>query len=454
MTSPEGAMDRDAWPPPVVGMLGLAFDAVTLEATVAHLAELALARRRGEDRPLCQVATVNVDFLVNVYGWGRSVRHPELRDVLRRAGLVVADGMPLVWLSRLLGAPLPERVAGSDLVPALAARAAQEGLSLYLLGGREGVAQRAAEVLQRRYPGLVIAGWRSPMIHTAGPQLPRSLAEDEALVAEINASGADVLLVGLGNPKQELWIDRNRSRLAVAAAIGVGGTYEFIAGTVSRAPVGLQRAGLEWLYRLTRQPRRLFKRYAVGLVAFGHMAGRQLWGRWWHGRGGQVAATLSALRLEDPTGRLVVDCQGLKCLHPRAQGQLLRTWRQCWLRQRPFWVVGVEPALRRSLAVAYLDDLVAPANPWLRRQGNVLARQLEMVPAPLGIVIVIRGRWEGAALGAALADLVLPDPREIQGTLAIDRSELSSVDGPGGVALADFERRLTTLGFRVVWVDG
>jgi N-acetylglucosaminyldiphosphoundecaprenol N-acetyl-beta-D-mannosaminyltransferase len=243
--------------------LGIPVDNLTREGAVDRIIELA-KRRDGRAR---LVSTLNVDFLVNALGTGFSrARHPELLEVLRQSDLVTADGFPILWLSRIAGRPLPHRVCGSDLVPGLAERAATEGLSIFLLGGGEGIGARAAEVLQRQNPGLRIAGAAAPMIHAAGPGLSRAEADDQALVEMINASGADILLIGLGNPKQELWFNRNRYRLKVPVSIGVGGTFSFIVGSVRRAPRWMQRSNLEWLYRITQDPARLWRRYALGMI--------------------------------------------------------------------------------------------------------------------------------------------------------------------------------------------
>jgi exopolysaccharide biosynthesis WecB/TagA/CpsF family protein len=180
--------------------------------------------------------------------------------------MVTADGFPIIWLSKIMGKPLKQRVTGSDLTPALASRAAKEGLSLFLLGGGEGVAAAAATALQEANQGLKIAGTAAPFIHTQGPALADFAADDEIILHNINSSGADILLVGLGNPKQELWFNRNRHKLKVPVAIGVGGTFEFITGSVRRAPDWMQRLNLEWLFRITQDPARLWRRYAKGLL--------------------------------------------------------------------------------------------------------------------------------------------------------------------------------------------
>jgi exopolysaccharide biosynthesis WecB/TagA/CpsF family protein len=246
-----------------VSSLGIPVDNLTLAEAVERVVAMAQTR---DGRPRL-VSTLNVDFLVNALGTRfRRARHPELLDVLRNADLVTADGFPILWLSRIVGRPLRQRVCGSDLVPALGPRASEEGLSLFLLGGADGVAGAAAERLQMLNPGLRIAGTAAPFVHTDGPGLVSGMAEDAAIVEQINASGADILLVGMGNPKQELWFNRNRGRLQVPVSIGVGGTFEFITGSVRRAPAWVQQLNLEWLFRITQDPARLWRRYAVGLA--------------------------------------------------------------------------------------------------------------------------------------------------------------------------------------------
>jgi N-acetylglucosaminyldiphosphoundecaprenol N-acetyl-beta-D-mannosaminyltransferase len=186
-----------------------------------------------------QICTVSPEFVMIAQD------NPEFMQVLRQADLCVADGVGLLLAARLLGHRLPERVTGSDGVPLIARRAAERGWKLFLLGAAPGVAERAAARLMADNPGLVIAGTY------AGSPDP---AEEEAIVARVNTSGADVLFVAYGAPQQDLWIARNRDRLTVAVAMGVGGTFDFIAGVVPRAPRWMRQTGLEWLYRLYRQP--------------------------------------------------------------------------------------------------------------------------------------------------------------------------------------------------------
>jgi N-acetylglucosaminyldiphosphoundecaprenol N-acetyl-beta-D-mannosaminyltransferase len=197
-----------------------------------------------------QVATVNLDFLVGAQ------RNAELRAVLAASEMNVADGAPVVWLSRLLGRPVPERVAGTDLIPQLAAEAARSGLRVFFLGGEGGVSAEAAGRLAREHEGLQVAGWLEP------PRAPIEALASDDMIAAVNDAHADVLLVALGNPKQELWIARHRHLMpTVMVLIGVGCVFDLLAGRARRAPRWMQRSGLEWLHRLAGEPRRLARRY-------------------------------------------------------------------------------------------------------------------------------------------------------------------------------------------------
>ncbi|MEH6611278.1 MAG: WecB/TagA/CpsF family glycosyltransferase [Halioglobus sp.] len=243
--------------------LGIPVDNLSLQDAVDRI----VAMTKDYNGRTQLVSTLNVDFLVNSLGYAFTrPRHPELLNVLRSSDMVTADGFPIIWLSKIVGKPLKQRVAGSDLTPALAARAAKEGLSLFLLGGAEGLAAAAANALQLANPTLKIAGTSAPFVNTQGPALKDFAADDQALLKNINSSDADILLVGLGNPKQELWFNRNRHKLQVPVAIGVGGTFEFITGTVKRAPRWMQKSNLEWLFRITQDPERLWRRYATGMI--------------------------------------------------------------------------------------------------------------------------------------------------------------------------------------------
>jgi N-acetylglucosaminyldiphosphoundecaprenol N-acetyl-beta-D-mannosaminyltransferase len=224
---------RTAFSTPRFMLLGVAVDRVDLEGAIARIDDFV---REGVPR---QVVTVNPEFVI------AARRDRRFRRVLNAADLAVADGVGIVWAANLLGDRLRERVGGVEVVECLAARAARAGHRLYLLGAEEGVAAEAARRLELRHPGLSVAGT------FAGSPRP----QDEAGIRErILEAHPDVLLVAFGAPAQEFWIARNLQRLGVPVAIGVGGAFDYLAGRASRAPVWLQRAGLEWLYRLARQP--------------------------------------------------------------------------------------------------------------------------------------------------------------------------------------------------------
>lgn len=251
---------------PVV--LGMRFDAVTVPQALDRFFEL--AKMPPGPRGCRIAATVNVDFAVNTYCATKATpRNPALANVLRRAELVIADGMPLVWLSRLLGTPLPERVTGADMVPLIAERAARDHVKLYFLGGAEEYTRKAAEILTERYSGLEIAGIDTPFVKLDAPD---AAEQDREICRRINESGASVLLVGFGNPKQEIWEERNRANLKCGIMVGIGGTFNFIAGAVKRAPDWMRRSGTEWIFRIIQEPGRLWKRYGFGLLVFNTMA--------------------------------------------------------------------------------------------------------------------------------------------------------------------------------------
>jgi N-acetylglucosaminyldiphosphoundecaprenol N-acetyl-beta-D-mannosaminyltransferase len=181
---------------------------------------------------------------------------PELRRAVDGASLVVPDGQPLVWALNLLGARLAHRVYGPDLMDAACARAARTGTRFYLYGGRNpGALAQLARNLRLRHPGLRIVGGHVPPFRELTPE------EEQAVVRDIHGSRADVVWVGIGVPKQEKWMARMHPRLGAPVLVGVGAAFDFHAGLVPQAPAWMQRSGLEWLFRLAHEPRRLWRRY-------------------------------------------------------------------------------------------------------------------------------------------------------------------------------------------------
>src|SRR5256884_7535338 len=221
-------------------VLGVRVDRVS-QLQVLNIIDQLIALRRvsGNTSPCQQIVTVNTEFVM------AAQKNIEFRQTINHAALVVADGIGVVWATRFVGFPTPERITGTDILAALAKRCAQKGYRLYLLGAAPGIAEQTGVCLQSLAPGLQIAG-----TYAGSP----ALAEEDAIIERINAANADILCVAYGAPAQDLWIYRNLSRLPAAIAMGVGGAYDFLSGRQRRAPQTMQRLGLEWLYRLYREP--------------------------------------------------------------------------------------------------------------------------------------------------------------------------------------------------------
>ncbi len=244
---PAAAKSR-RWPVPI---LGVPVDPVTIHEALGRIADMIAS---GQPH---YVVTPNVDFLV------QAKRNPELHRILCEADLVLCDGQPLVWASRLMGNALPERVAGADLAPRLIAQAEKMGHRIFLLGATPESNEQAVTRLQKRHPRLQVAGAYAPPF--------RALAEmdHEEILCRVRAAEPDILFVSFGCPKQEQWIAMHYRQLEVPVCLGVGATIDFLAGRVSRAPVWMRANGLEWTYRLLQEPRRLFRRYLTDLCCFG-----------------------------------------------------------------------------------------------------------------------------------------------------------------------------------------
>jgi N-acetylglucosaminyldiphosphoundecaprenol N-acetyl-beta-D-mannosaminyltransferase len=233
-----------------VNILGVGVSAIDMSQALETI-ERWVARR--EQHYVC---------ITGVHGIMESQRDEALRRIHNGAGLVTPDGMPLVWLSHLYGRSHVERVYGPDLMLACCERSVARGYRHYFYGGANGVAQRLAERLCRRYAGLIVAGTFTPPFH------PLSAMEDDVLVGVINDAEPDIVWVGLSTPKQERWMAGHVGRLRAPALIGVGAAFDFNAGLKKLAPRWMQRSGLVWLFRLGTEPRRLWRRYLRNNPAF------------------------------------------------------------------------------------------------------------------------------------------------------------------------------------------
>lgn len=221
-------------------------DNVTRNEAIAHIEKCINERR------ICHVITPNVDQIVRIE------TDSYFREICEHAELLLADGHPLLWIAKWYGKPIKEKICGSDLVPELCSLAARKGYRVFLLGAADGVARNAAEKLKQKYPGLVIAGVFSPSYRFEDNQ-----AEIDKINNLLFESKADLLFVGLGVPKQDIFIFENMKKYQIPMSFSVGATIDFIAGVQKRAPKWMSHIGLEWFYRLLKNPKRMIKRYII-----------------------------------------------------------------------------------------------------------------------------------------------------------------------------------------------
>jgi N-acetylglucosaminyldiphosphoundecaprenol N-acetyl-beta-D-mannosaminyltransferase len=237
-------------------LLGLCFDAVTIETAVARCLEFCRAPRASHT-----VITANASHLCMMRD------NPELALACRAAHLILADGMSVVWALRASGQPVPERVAGVDLMARLLASAGEHQLRVYFLGAKREVVTALVEKSRAQYPGIEIAGFRDGYF---------GLDDHPGIVEEIRSSRADVLFVGMPSPFKETWCERHRQRLEVPVIMGVGGSFDVLAGFIRRAPRWVQSLGLEWFWRLLMEPRKLWKRYLTTNTEFTWFAAQEI----------------------------------------------------------------------------------------------------------------------------------------------------------------------------------
>jgi N-acetylglucosaminyldiphosphoundecaprenol N-acetyl-beta-D-mannosaminyltransferase len=405
--------------------------------------------RAKAGRP-CHVVTSNLDFMLQAW------RDPEMHRIHLEADLVIADGWPPVLFSRFFGPSLRARVAGSDIVPRLGATAQEHRLAIFALGGAPGVGEKAMGILKERFPGLRVAGCASPPKATLLEMDHRGLRETLA------AARPDILLVAFGAPKQEKWIRMNAEAIGVPVSIGVGGSLDFIAGAQTRAPKFFRKVGLEWLWRLALQPRRLIGRYSSNILFLLLMlsrltlarllpAGRS--GRWVPSEPelAQVphAALLRFLPMADASEAarflkegegvaaerpLVLDLSGLAWLNSLELGVLARLARTARRGGRVLALAGVAGRAARLLRILRLNrylDLPSTADEWLRRQKELGAGPEERA-----------ARWSVEEGGATL---LLPEQFE--------REEAERADGELDRRCGDGVRSLLVDGRRLSYID-
>jgi N-acetylglucosaminyldiphosphoundecaprenol N-acetyl-beta-D-mannosaminyltransferase len=237
-----------------VALFGMPITNVNMTEAVARVEEYILSGRTH------QIATANLDFARN------SLRDPYLHRIICECSMVLPDGAPMLWASRMFSAPLRERVTGVDLIPELARLSEQKGYGIYLLGSTEASSLAAAKVLKERFPGMNLVGRCCP------PVAPLHEMNHEELLRQIHDAKPQIILIGFGNPKQEIWIHRHKDRFPPSVVIGIGGSLDMIAGKLRRAPRWIQRLQMEWIFRMGQEPLRLLPRYAKDALAlFKHL---------------------------------------------------------------------------------------------------------------------------------------------------------------------------------------
>lgn len=222
-------------------------NALSMEETVFEVEKII------EDRKPTQHVVINASK-INLMR-----KDNRLREIVNVCPLINADGASIVWAAKLLGVPLKERVTGVDLFLRLLTLSNQKGYRIYLFGSKEEVIKKAKENIENSYPDIKIVGYRNGYF---------SDEDNDSIVHNMATSGADILFVGFSSPKKEYWINKNIDRLNIPFVMGIGGTYDYMAGNTKRAPKWFQTHGLEWVYRLAQEPRRMWKRYAIGNFSF------------------------------------------------------------------------------------------------------------------------------------------------------------------------------------------
>jgi N-acetylglucosaminyldiphosphoundecaprenol N-acetyl-beta-D-mannosaminyltransferase len=235
-----------------VNICGIQVDKYSFDEVVEQIINHALSKHPPE-----YVVTPNAQHIVTLQ------KDNLFREIYQNAFLTVPDGVPLLWASRLFNTPLSERVSGIDLFEQLCQNSAENGLKIFLLGGRPGAAEKAADTLKKKHPNIKIVGTYCPPYGFESDQL-----ELDKINSAILSAKPDILFVGLGAPKQEYWMYKNYQNLNVPVSLGIGVSFELVSGMVQRAPKFMQEIGLEWFFRLIVEPRRLWKRYVIGNTIF------------------------------------------------------------------------------------------------------------------------------------------------------------------------------------------
>ena len=389
-----------------VAILGVPIDNVTM-TQVLEAIETSI-----DEGGFHQIATANVDFLIN------SIHDLELKEILSACFLVLPDGMPLVWASRLMGASLQERVSGADLVPRLVELAELRGYSIFLLGSNEASSRGASQWISQHHPNTRVVGRYCP----AFAELEEMDHED--ILLQIEAANPDILLVAFGSPKQEKWLAMHRHRLRVPVCIGVGGSLDLLAGRLPRAPLWMRDHGLEWFFRTCQEPARLSWRYARDASGLARYLSAQLAATAAQRKrlsinsiteetigaatvlrvagsltGMPVAEFEQEARLAVGGGHhLVLDLAGTTYLGADALGALIHLGSIAKRHNRELWLTGLRPFLCRLIQATQLQSS-------FRFAPKVADALRRMAPAEMQMCIETGSDWAVCRIGGRLIPL-------------------------------------------------
>jgi N-acetylglucosaminyldiphosphoundecaprenol N-acetyl-beta-D-mannosaminyltransferase len=456
---------------PPLAILGIPFDNVSTAETLRVIEEMVISRRPH------YLATANVDFLV------QAMQDVELRRILFDAHMVLCDGTPLVWASRLLGNPLPERVAGSDIVPMLIKEAAEKGYRPFFLGASPDAIETAVLKIRQQYPALRVAGYYSPPFN-------RLLEMDhDEICRRITETAPDLLFVGFGCPKQEKWINMHYRSLGVPVSIGVGGTIDFLAGRLARAPKWMQKTGTEWIFRLAQEPKRLFARYAKDLWYFGRGILSQYWSMRL-GRGRNVRSTAQApitrevqfsliqmperLDFETvhqdretfeqavaPEKACIVELGKVHFIDSTGVGLLIRLQKQARSLGQQLILVNATENVQRALEIMKLKEffIISPdmdfARKCLQELGQVSGVQLKTIPNS-GLPALA---WSGEVTAANSDEIWITTMDHltarsmVQRALTIDLSALKFIDSTGLSIMIRAKKFAARQGMKVTFTE-
>ena len=437
---------------PPIAILGVPFDSVTTDDTLRLIGEMIASRKPH------YLATANVDFVVQAQS------DPELRRILLDAHLVVADGMPLVWASRWLGNPLPERVTGSGITPLLLALAEEKGWRVFFLGGTEQSVELARVKTLAKHPKLRLWAYSPPFgrLVDAKADDPMNNAE---ILRRLREAKPDILLVAFGCPKQERWIYANYIATKVPVSIGVGATIDFLAGTMRRAPAWMQKTGLEWIFRMLQEPRRLFRRYAVDLWTFGW----GIFGQLRQMRAGRAARLRSAAapitpqpgttawriklpscldaavvaaneaawrQLQSQSAGVLLDASAMEFMDSTGVGLLIRLQKRARQQGRQLIIAAPSASLRQALKLMKLDEFFTQS-PDVPSALQTLSNQDKAANVLMDLDIASKREtalWQGEITSANAGEVALLTSSLLQqavGTFTVDLSGLRFIDTTG-----------------------